>query len=164
MPYCTKACLLVLAAAMFTVSAAAPSPTCLSLAPAATVGWTNSTRTLDYVPAPFRSNCGYLTLVASTFCNGNCTNPRACCGAACGWNGAGCGCISGNFAKFMESIPIESAEPLTPDQLSQSTCELGTVYSGSNCQSIPAGGSSICNVTKPPIEDATCSTEYKHSR
>lgn len=155
--------LVVLAVATHTVSAA-PSPTCLAVAPAATVGWTNSTKTLDYIPTPFRSNCGYLSLLASTSCNLNCTNPRACCGAACGWNGAGCGCLTGKFPSFMKSIPVDGAEPLTPAQLSKSTCNLGTVYSGSNCKSVPATGSRICNRAKPATENATCTSNYKSSR
>jgi hypothetical protein len=156
-------CLLVLALAVQAVSAA-PSPTCLGVAPAATVGWSNATTTLDYVPTAFRSNCGYLTVLASNFCNQNCTNPRGCCGAACGWNSAGCGCLTGKFPSFLKSIPIDGAEPLTPTQLSKSTCNLGTVYSGSNCKNLPKGGSSICNNISPPNEDATCSTKYKTSR
>ena len=154
----------VLAVTAHTVSAAPPSPTCLGVASAATAAWSNSTKTLDYVPAPFRSNCGYLTLLASTSCNANCTNPRACCGAACGWNGAGCGCLTGKFPAFMKSIPIDGAEPLTPGQLSKSTCKIGPVYSGPTCKNVPAGGASHCNKAKPPTEDATCSSKYKTSR
>ncbi|KAL4520227.1 hypothetical protein Ndes2526B_g01241 [Nannochloris sp. 'desiccata'] len=146
--------LLVLAVVVHAVSAA-PSPTCLAVAPASTVGWANATNTLDYVPTAFRSNCGYLTVLASSFCNQNCTNARACCAAACGWNSAGCGCATGKFPSFMRSIPVDGAEPLTPTQLSQSTCNLGTVYSGPNCENLPAGGSSICNRVSPPTEDAT---------
>jgi hypothetical protein len=160
---CKFACLLVLAVAAHTVSAQ-PSPSCLALAPAATVGWANSTKILDYVPVPFRSNCGYLSLLAGRSCNGNCTNPRACCEAACGWNGAGCGCLAGKFSSFLKSIPVDGAEPLTTAQLSQSTCNLGTVYSGSNCKSLPATGSKTCSKVKPPTEDSKCSTQYKSSR
>jgi hypothetical protein len=156
-------CLLVLALAVCTVSAA-PSPTCLGVAPAATAGWANSTRTLNYVPVQFRSNCGYLSMLANTACNANCTNPRACCGAACGWNGAGCGCLTGKFATFLDQIPIDGSEPLTPGQLSKSTCDLGTVYSGANCKSLPATGSSKCNRAKPPTETATCTSKYSKSR
>jgi hypothetical protein len=152
-------------AALLHAVAAQIRPSCLDLAPANTVGWQNATnQILDYVPASFRSNCGYLSTLAGRSCNANCTNARGCCEAACGYNGAGCGCLGGKFPAFLKSIPIDGALPLTPTVLSQSTCDLGTVYSGSNCKNIPSTGSSICNRIKPATETASCSSQYKTSR
>ena len=145
--------------------AAQTRPSCLVLAPANTAGWQNATnQILDYVPDSFRSNCGYLGALAGRSCNPNCTNARGCCEAACGYNGAGCGCLGAKFSTFLKSIPIDGALELTPTQLSQSTCNLGTVYSGSNCKNLPSTGSSICSKVTPATETASCSSQYKTSR
>lgn len=134
----------------------AANPTCLDLPPSSTVGWSNSSQVLSYVSDNLAGNCGYLTMIALNACN-NCSNPRACCGTACGWNSAGCGCFAGELAKMAFDIPgVENTAVFDVALLQKSTCNFGPIFAGNSCNNLPTNGIQICNRAKPARDAPEC--------